>query len=301
MHYGLDIGGTKIELAAFNKDFHRLYNERIPTPLTNYPDLLQALGQLIATADQITDSKGTVGLGIPGVLAQDDSVLISSNISTIYGKNLALDLASLINRPVVVENDANCFALAEATMGAGKDHSVVFGAILGTGIGGSLCMNKTIYSSKNRHSGEWGHIPLSAVLQQKYALPIVACGCGLTGCIDRYISGPGLSWIHKRLSSELLTAETIVEQYDSGNSAMTETINLYIELLASAVSTLVMTFDPDVIILGGGLSKAGFIYDRLPHALDAFVFKDTQLPLILPAELGDSSGVMGAAWLGSCR
>ena len=217
MHYGLDIGGTKIEAAVFDAGFNKLDGQRINTPTADYSLFLDRIKELVNAFDERFQTRGTVGIGLPGVLNHDTGQLISSNISCANGPNLRDDLSKAVGRPVAIENDCRCFAFSEAVGGSADDHRRVFGAIMGTGAGGGMCIDKKIYNGATNLSGEWGHLPLPASLQQKYDLPLWKCGCQLSGCYERYIAGPGLSRLYQHFSGKEATAPEVIKLLRKGD------------------------------------------------------------------------------------
>ena len=299
MHYGLDIGGTKIEIAVFNNVYEALSTHRVPTPAQDYSTFLNTIKTLIEQADHENYCKGSVGIGLPGVLNSETGLLLTSNIPCANGKPLQHDLQVLLQRPVAIENDCRCFTYSEACGGAAKEHAKVFGAILGTGAGGGFCIDQKIYSGARRVSGEWGHIPIAAAIQQKYQLPLYECGCGLSGCTERYIAGPGVARLYRFHGGSELPTPEIIERYRQGEETAVKTFSTFIDMTAAAMANLVFTFDPDAIVMGGGLSRIPELYEELPEVMKPYLFGDLTAPAILAPEFGDSSGVRGAALLGA--
>ncbi|MBB1299983.1 ROK family protein [Pseudoalteromonas sp. SR44-8] len=294
--YGIDIGGSKIELAVFDASLKQLESWRIATPQNSYQDFLNALVGMILSADHKYQCHGAVGIGMPGIVNANQQVL-SANVPHATGKNAAQDLAQLINRPVAIENDCRCFALSEARSSVGLQHTRVFGAILGTGAGGGLCIDGQLYKSAQGIAGEYGHYALSAVLQQKYQLPILKCGCGLTGCIESYIAGPGLARIYQHFSGEVLTTFEIVEGLRKGDVFCQQSFACYLDLIGSTFAAIIMAYDPEVIVVGGGMSLVDELMSKLEDAIVPYVFADIRVPKIVLAEFGDASGARGAAIL----
>ena len=299
MHYGLDIGGTKIEIAVFNHNYIVQSTQRIPTPTSDYQVFFDAIKALIEQADRDNNTQGSVGIGFPGVLNPNTGRLLSSNIPCANGMSLKHDLENHLQRSVAVENDCRCFTYSEASGGAADQYTRVFGAILGTGIGGGFCIERKIYSGAQQVSGEWGHIPISAAIQQKYQLPLFDCGCGLSGCVERYIAGPGVARLYHFYGGEKISTPEIIERYRQGEKTAEKTFHTFIDIAAAAMSTLVFTFDPDAIVVGGGLSRVPELYEQLPEAMKPYLFGNLAPPAILPPAHGDSSGVRGAAILGT--
>ncbi len=299
MHYGLDIGGTKIEITAFNSQFERVNSHRVATPKSDYQEFLTTLQRLIDQFDCEYDTFGTVGLGIPGVENQETGVLHISNIPCLHGQTLRADLAALISRPVAVENDARCFVFSEAFGGSANSYRRVFGTILGTGAGGGICIDKSIYSGASNLAGEWGHTSLPAKLQQKYQLPLHNCGCGLSGCYERYIAGPGIANLYHHFSQKEATTPEVIELMRAGDVEAVKTFDCFIDIAGAALASLVLIVNPDVFVMGGGVSNIQEIYERLPNAVTGHLFGNNTSPAILAPTFGDSGGVRGAAILGS--
>lgn len=296
MIYGLDIGGTKIEITCFDEALQKLYSERVPTPVDNFALFIDTLVALIEVADQRHGGKGLVGIGMPGLIDAECRSL-SANVPCATGKNVAEILTEKLQRPVVIENDCRLFALSEAHGGAGEGYSHVYGAILGTGAAGGLVVDGTLYRSRQGIAGEYGHHPLPAILQKKYQLHLLQCGCGLTGCLEPYIAGPGLVRLHQQHSGKALPVPEIVELWRAGDEAAKATRAIHLDLLGAAFANLVMAHDPDIIVLGGGLSRIEEMYRNLPQAIEQHLFAGFRAPLIAPPKFGDASGARGAALL----
>jgi len=277
---GIDLGGTKIEVLALDRSGREIFRKRVPTPRGDYAATISAVQQLV---QQI--GEGTVGIGIPG--AESRGLIKNANSTWLIGKPLAKDLEAALGRPVRLENDANCFALSEATDGAGKGAAVVFGVILGTGVGGGIVVDGKVIRGVNAIAGEWGHNPLPAPTAAD--LPHPDCYCDRKGCIETYLSGPGLSNDHERVTGERLAPEQVVLRE--------ETMKRYEERLAKALAGVINVLDPDVIVLGGGMSKVSRLYTEVPRLWGRHVFSDRVATKLLPPVHGDSSGVRGAAWL----
>ncbi|MFC3034604.1 ROK family protein [Pseudoalteromonas fenneropenaei] len=298
MIYGVDIGGTKIEIAVFDSDLNLLESWRQATPQHSYTDFLQALSGLIANADEKYHCSGKVGIGMPGIVNADGEVL-SANLPYANGKRVADDLELLLGRNIAIENDCRCFALSEGSGGAGEGYSRVYGAIIGTGAAGGMCIDGQLYKSAQGIAGEYGHHPLPAHLFQKYQLPIESCGCGLTGCLERYIAGPGLARIYQHHGGECLSSVEIVAQLRQDLPIAINSFSCYMDLLGSAFANIVMAYDPEVIVLGGGMSLVDEVVETLPAAISQHVFNNISVPKIIRARFGDASGARGAAILGS--
>ncbi|KJY86971.1 N-acetylglucosamine kinase [Pseudoalteromonas piscicida] len=298
MIYGVDVGGSKIEIAVFDEKLQRIESWRVATPKHSYEAFLAQIVTLVQQADDKYGCKGQVGIGMPGIVNAQQRVL-SANVPCANGKEVKADLVAQLERPIAVENDCRCFALSEASLGAGKQYQKVFGAIIGTGAGGGFCIDGALYKSAQGIAGEYGHHPLSAVLQQKYHLPILACGCGLQGCLERYVAGPGLAGLYQHFTTQTLTSEQVITAMRAGESEARHAFNCYMDLLGSAFANLIKAYDPEVIVLGGGMSLIDELVETLPKAIEPHVFSAVSVPDIVRAKHGDASGALGAALLGS--
>jgi len=276
------LGGTKIEALALDRAGREVFRKRIPSPQGNYGATLEAIASLVREAGE-----GTVGIGIPGNLSRVTGLVKNSNSTWLIGKPLQEDLEKALGGPVRVENDANCFALSEATDGAGKGAAVVFGAILGTGAGGGIVVHRKVLTGANGIAGEWGHNPLPAPAPED--LPLPDCYCGRKGCIEMYLSGPGLSRDYEQATGKRLAPEQAVLHE--------ETMSRYVERLARALASVINVLDPDVIVLGGGMSNVARLYTEVPRLWARYVFSDHVATRLAPPVHGDASGVRGAAWL----
>lgn len=297
LHYGLDIGGTKIEIGIFTPDLTMIENWRISTPTNDYDEFLGAIQQLIQKADELSGQCGSIGIGMPGIIDNANKVK-SANVPCATGKFIVRDLQNLLGREVVIANDCRLFALSESYGGAGDQQAVVYGAIIGTGAGGGLCINGQLLKTVNNIAGEYGHVAVSGLLLERYKLPIRSCGCGLIGCIESYIAGPGLGWLYKLFGASNESTTEFVEQLRMKNPIAQKTFSCYMDLLGSAFSSLVLSYDPNVIVVGGGLSKIDEIIEALPNAIEQHLFDGINSPSIKRAVYGDASGVRGAAILG---
>ena len=275
MRIGVDLGGTKIEAIVLDGG-REVFRKRIPAPRGDYGATLTAIRILLEGLE------GTVGIGIPGALSRATGLVKNANSTWLIGKPLKEDLEKALGREVRIANDANCFALSEAVDGAGKGADVVFGVILGTGVGGGIVVRGQVLTGPNAIAGEWGHNPLP--LPRESDLPLPSCYCGRKGCIETYLSGPGLARDAKAATAEAAAGD---------ERAMAR----YEERLARALASVVNTLDPDVIVLGGGMSNVARLYDNVPRLWGRYVFSDRVDTRIVPPVHGDSSGVRGAAWL----
>lgn len=306
---GIDLGGTKIEAIALADDGSELVRERIAAPRGSYSRTLQAIADLVdsveATAVARLGAKAVrrpLGIGTPGAISPATGLMKNSNSTWLNGQPFLRDLQTLTQRPVRIENDANCLAMSEASDGAAAGASLVFGVILGTGVGGGLVAHGQLLRGAMAIAGEWGHIRLPAAAQtQQQALewPGPRCYCGRDGCVETWLSGPGLLADHLRHEplSSFDTAEAVIAAMRSGDAAARASFDRYAERLARALSVVINIVDPDVIVLGGGLSRVHELYEHLPEHLPQSVFSDEVATRLVPAMHGDSSGVRGAAWL----
>jgi fructokinase len=282
LRIGVDLGGTKIEALALDGT-REVLRSRVATPRGDYDATIAAVASLVREMGE-----GTVGVGIPGALSRVTGLVKNANSTWLIGRPLKQDLENAIGREVRLENDANCFALSEATDGAGQGAGVVFGVILGTGVGGGIVVRGKVLSGPNAIAGEWGHNPLPAPAPRD--LPLPPCYCGRAGCIETYLSGPGLARDHLELTQKSLTPEEIVVLQG-------ESLRRYEERLARALASVVNVLDPDVIVLGGGMSNVARLYTEVPRLWSRHVFSDHVATRLVRNAHGDSSGVRGAAWL----
>ncbi|MGH8668156.1 MAG: ROK family protein [Burkholderiales bacterium] len=282
LRIGVDLGGTKIEAIALDGS-REVFRKRIAAPRGDYAATLEAVRALVEEIGE-----GSIGIGIPGSLSTQTGLVKGANSTWLIGKPLKADLEKAIGREVRLENDANCFALSEATDGAGKGAAVVFGVILGTGVGGGIAVRGKILTGVNGIAGEWGHNPLPA--PQAGDLPLPACYCGRKGCIETYLSGHGLARDYERATGRQLAAEAVVSLGD-------EALARYEERLARALASVINLLDPEVIVLGGGMSNVARLYTQVPRLWSRHVFSDHVATRLARPTHGDSSGVRGAAWL----
>jgi fructokinase len=280
---GVDLGGTKIEALALDADGREVFRKRVPTPRGDYGATIAAVRTLVEEIGE-----GSVGVGIPGALSRVTGLVKNANSTWLIGRPLQQDLEKALGREVRLANDANCFALSEATDGAGKGAEVVFGVILGTGVGGGIAVHGKPIQGVNAIAGEWGHNPLP--LPTAADLPLPPCYCGRSGCIETYVSGPGLVRDHEQLTGKRLAPEEIA-------LLRGETLFRYEERLARALAGVINVLDPDVIVLGGGMSNVGRLYTEVPRLWGRYIFSDHVATRLARNARGDSSGVRGAAWL----
>lgn len=304
MRIGVDLGGTKIEILALDADGKTLLRRRIPTPQGDYAATVRAIVALVADLENELQRRGSVGIGIPGAESAVTGLIKNANSTCLIGKSLRGDLQSLLQREVRIANDANCFALSEAADGAAAGAEVVFGVILGTGVGGGIVVGGQVLNGANRIAGEWGHNPMPpgwgiglCPLREEGNEEVPRCYCGRYGCIETYLSGPGLAADHFRATAARLNAEEISAQALAGDSASEATLQRYERRLARALAGIINVLDPDVIVLGGGLSNLDRLYENVPRHWGEHVFSDAVATRLVKHRHGDSSGVRGAAWL----
>ncbi|MDR0805748.1 MAG: N-acetylglucosamine kinase [Enterobacteriaceae bacterium] len=298
-YYGFDIGGTKIEFGAFDAQHQRLIQKRFPTPRDDYSALLDILTQLTLDADAELGTQGKVGIGIPGMPDSETGALFTANVPAAMGKPLAADLAARIKRPVLIDNDANCFALSEAWDGEFRQYAGVLGIILGTGLGGGIIINGKSFTGKNYNAGEIGHLrlPVDALDVLGRDIPRVHCGCGHDGCIENYISGRGFEWLYQHFFTEKLSAIQIIERYRAGDANAVAHVMRFIDLFAVCLANIFTILDPHLVVFGGGLSNFDEMYPLLPERIKPHLLGMAQVPRIEKARWGDSGGVRGAAFL----
>ncbi len=292
---GVDLGGTKIEILALDRRGAERFRHRVATPVGDYDATVRAIADLVAAADATTQSLATIGVGIPGTISPATGLIKNANSVCLIGYALDRDLADAIGRPVRLANDADCFALSEAMDGAGADDPIVFGAILGTGAGSGLVVNKQLVRGPNAITGEWGHNPLPWPRADE--LPGPQCYCGLKGCNETFISGTGLSLDFAAATGESIPATEIAARSEAGDGPARASMARYIDRLARATATIINVIDPHVIVLGGGLSKIARLYTEVPRLWPTYVFSDTVVTKLAPPRHGDAGGVRGAAWL----
>jgi fructokinase len=292
---GVDLGGTKIEAAALAADGRELFRRRVATPRGDYAATVTAVAGLVADAERATGGRGTVGVGVPGVPSPATGLMKNANSTCLNGRPFPADLATALGREVRVANDANCFALSEATDGAGAGARVVFGVILGTGVGGGIVVDGRVLVGANGIAGEWGHAPLPWPEDDERPGP--ACYCGRRGCVEAFLSGPAMALDHAAAAGEALEPVEIARRAAGGDAAARATLERHADRAARALAAVVDVLDPDVIVLGGGVSNLPHLYDDVPRLLSRRVFSDRVDTRLVRAKHGDSSGVRGAAWL----
>jgi fructokinase len=295
MRIGVDLGGTKIEAIALDSAGSELARRRVPSPARDYDAIVGAIAGLVAELEGALGAAATVGVGIPGVTSPATGLVKNANTTVLIGKPFDRDLGARLGRSVRLANDANCFAMSEAADGAAAGAAVVFGVILGTGVGAGLVIDGRIIGGANAIAGEWGHNPLP--WPEDDERPGARCYCGKQGCIETFLSGPGLARDFAQATGRALDAPAIVAAAAAGDGAADAALERYADRLARALATVINIVDPDVIVLGGGLSNLAQLYDSVPRRWAAYVFSDAVRTRLLPARHGDSSGVRGAAWL----
>lgn len=292
---GIDLGGTKIEGIALSESGEQLFRHRIATPQGDYQGTLQSIVDLIYLIEAGIDGKGSIGICTPGSLSPATGLLRNSNSVCMNGKPVLTDLQALLQRDIRIANDANCFALSEATDGVAKDAAVVFGVIIGTGTGAGIVIDKKVLVGANAIAGEWGHNPLP--WPQDDELPGPACYCGKLGCIETWLSGPGMVRDHELHNYEFIDTETLDGRARFGDEDAIETFQRYENRMARSLAHIINILDPDVIVLGGGMGNIKRLYKNVPNLWADYVFSDTVNTKLLAPLHGDSSGVRGAAWL----
>ena len=292
---GIDLGGTKIEGIALSEAGEELFRQRIVTPQGDYQGTLQSIVDLIKQIEAGIDEQGSIGICTPGSLSPATGLLRNSNSVCMNGKPVLDDLQNLLHKEIRMANDANCFALSEATDGVARDASVVFGVIIGTGTGAGVVVDKKVLLGPNSIAGEWGHNPLPWPNDDE--LPGAECYCGKLGCIETWLSGPGIVRDHELYNNEFIDPELLDGKARFGNEDAIETFQRYENRMARSLAHVINILDPDVIVLGGGMGNIKRLYENVPDILGNYVFSDTVNTKLLAPLHGDSSGVRGAAWL----
>jgi fructokinase len=295
LRIGIDLGGTKIEVIALGPDGSERLRRRVATPQGDYAATLDAVAGLVAAVESELGERGTVGVGIPGAESLASGLIKNANSTCLIGQPLRCNLETLLRREVRIANDANCFALSEACDGAGRGAEIVFGVILGTGVGGGIVVRGHVLTGASAIAGEWGHNPLP--LPCPADLPLPRCYCGRAGCIETYLSGPALMHDHALHAGGNLSPAEIDARAAAGDPVCESTLQRYERRLGKALAGIINVLDPQVIVLGGGLSNLARLYRNLPACCGPHVFSDAFHTHIVPPAHGDSSGVRGAAWL----
>ncbi len=295
MRIGVDLGGTKIEALAMDEGGRELGRRRVPTPRGDYEATLDAIADLVVSLERELGNRGSVGIGMPGTISPATGLVKNANSTWLNGRRFAQDLTGRLGRSLRFANDANCFALSEAVDGAAAGAGAVFGVIIGTGTGGGVVLHGRLWTGPNAIAGEWGHNALPWPRDGEWPGP--PCYCGRTGCIETFLSGPGLSRDHREATGEERDPPAIAAAGAAGDPAAEATLARYEERMARAIAGVLNFLDPEVIVLGGGLSKMDRLYRNVPRLVPAHVFSDQVTMRLVPPVHGDSSGVRGAAWL----
>ena len=295
MRIGIDLGGTKTEALLIDKDGNKIFSKRITTE-KNYEGTIQGIVNLIEEIEKKYKEIQSIGIGMPGAISLETSLIKSANSVWMNGKPLKFDLEKILNKNINIENDANCFTLSEAVDGAGQSYSIVFGVIIGTGTGSGIVIDKKIHKGKNRAAGEFGHNFLPRSDDKEISLA-KKCYCGLNGCIETFLSGPGFASIFNNINKTNINSQEIVELYKKNDSRAVKALQDYVDRLARSLSDVINVIDPDVVVLGGGMSNIEYIYENIENKLSKYVFSDSVRTKVLKNKHGDSSGVRGAAWL----
>ena len=295
MRIGVDLGGTKIEAIALDAAGTTLARQRIPSPRDDYRATLGAIAGLVRAIESETGSQGSLGVGTPGAISPFTGRLRNANSVWLNDRAMDRDLAECLGRPVRIANDADCFALSEAIDGAGRGARTVFGVIVGTGTGGGLVVGGRLLAGPNAIAGEWGHNPLPWPRPDE--LPGPDCYCGKNGCLETFLSGPGLAADYRRHTGQTLEPPEILAAAERGEAAALAALTRHADRLARGLASVVNLLDPDVVVLGGGLSNLPHLYTDLPGLIRPHLFCDGFATRILPPVHGDASGVRGAAWL----
>ncbi len=295
MRIGIDLGGTKIEAAALDANGRIALRRRVATPAGNYDATIGAVRDLVFATEQELGGRCRVGLGIPGTLSPATGLVKNANSTCLNGRPLDHDLAAALGRPVRIANDANCFALSEASDGAAAGAEVVFGVILGTGVGAGIVVGGRLLRGANAIAGEWGHSPLPWPQPDEWPGP--ACWCGKDGCAETLLSGPALAREHERRCGETVDAALVAERAVAGDPQAAATLACYEDRLARGLAGVINLIDPDVIVLGGGVGQIAQLTEMVPRLWGRYIFSDAVTTRLVPPVWGDSSGVRGAAWL----
>jgi len=295
MRFGIDLGGTKIEVAALAPSGEIVLRERTPTPRGDYEATVAAIRDLVTSAEHKLATRGTVGVAIPGTISPKSGMVKNANSTKLIGHPLDKDLGTALVRTVRLANDANCFALSEASDGAAAGKSVVFGIIAGTGVGGGVVVNGQALTGAHAIAGEWGHNPLPGARADE--IPGPQCYCGKHGCIEAWCSGPRFEAQFEAATGRKLPAREIAAAAEGGDAQAKVVMERWLDRFARSIATLVNILDPDAIVIGGGLSNIDALYRELPARVERYAFTPEGPTLILKNKHGDSSGVRGAAWL----
>ena len=296
MRLGIDLGGTKTEIVALDDRGGELVRRRVATPKGAYDEIIRAMGDLVLGVESQLGARGTVGVAIPGTISPLTGLVKNANATRLIGHPLDKDLGAALKREVRVANDANCFALSEATDGAAAGRDIVFGIIAGTGVGGGVCIGGRVLTGAHAIAGEWGHNPLPAPRGDEATAP-PQCYCGRRGCIESWCSGLALEARFMQRTGREMIAADIARAALRGDADAAQLIEDFLDRFARAIATLVNILDPDAIVIGGGLSNMDILYEELPARVERYAFSPQGQSAILKNRHGDSSGVRGAAWL----
>lgn len=298
MRLGIDLGGTKTEIIALDEHSKEHYRKRVPSPQGSYEKTINNLASLISEAESKLGKCESIGIGIPGALSPETGRVKNANSTWLIGHDLKQDLENKLKRQIRLANDADCFTLSEAMDGAAKDSRCVFGVILGTGVGGGICIDHNLIIGPNAITGEWGHNSLPWHQNNDQDLP---CYCGKSGCIETYLSGPGMlaHYLNQHPNSEVSSAKQLIELCNNNDQSASLYFERYLDRLGRSLANVINILDPDTIVLGGGLSNITKIYQSIVEFTSPYVFSDSLNTKIVPALHGDSSGVRGAAWMGA--
>ena len=294
---GIDLGGTKIESIVLDSKGSQVFRKRIPSPQGSYIETVNAITELVLEADNHVHEITRVGIGIPGALSEQTGLVKNANSTWLIGKPLKSDLEYSLKRRIKIENDANCFTISEAVDGAGAQAQIVFGVILGTGVGGGITINANSLRGINLITGEWGHNPLPWTNERE--LNQNKCYCGKKGCIETFLSGPAVAKNYYKKTGKVLNVENILALSEAGDLNAQGIFNEFEIHLAKGLAQIINILDPDIIVIGGGLSNISRLYGNTTNIWDKYIFSDCINTKLVPARHGDTSGVRGAAWLGN--
>lgn len=292
--YGIDIGATKVELAVFESNAELVLSERSRTPTESYSEFLNEIERMVVGADEKFDVRGSIGIGLPFAIDSQGRG-ISSNISAVNGRRVRDDIEERLGRSVAFGNDAKFFLFSEVNGGAAAGCRQALGVILGTGIAGAFCLDGLVYEGRQNTAGEFGHIAIGAPTLKRHGLPIRNCGCGKAACVDQYLSGPSLVWLSEFVGCKFDSVMELMDHFRGGDKNAARVFEIYADCLASYFADLTLCFDPDIIVLGGGLSNIPEIYPAVAEKTKEFMFDGVSPPPISAPKFGDSSGVRGAA------
>jgi fructokinase len=292
---GIDLGGSKTEILAIDDHGTEVYRQRVSTPKEDYPAILNCIKDLVLNAESCLSQSAKVGIGTPGSLSPTTGLLRGSNSTCLNNMPFKQDLEKLLKREIRISNDANCFALSEATDGAARDADIVFGVIIGTGCGAGIIINKQVVDGPNRISGEWGHNPLP--WPGKNELQSTSCWCGQQGCIETFLSGPALEHDFQETVADYKSARDIISLAERGDEISQQIVARYESRMARSLAHIINILDPHTIVLGGGMSNVKRLYENVPKLWKEYIFSDAVATRLVPPMHGDASGVRGAAWL----